>query len=190
VNVTPELLQEALRIAVARTMRTLGPITTAAERQALLLRTREVLHEVLSGYFVYDAATGLYWLTGQQAGMVAELTEQEVTGDAVAPFTCELDPDVSLNKLRFKLRQVGPFQFESFEASAADATGSCNLSSGCSPGHPDDAAGAAAGGPGDVHPDDRSDAVAARGTLRGVRVCAAGAPRLAPKRQANWRLLD
>ena len=103
--------------------------------EELIAEIRGILHEVLSDIYIRDEATGLYWLTGAQAGMIGQ-GELGVSGDAVASFACEMAPLTAPTKLSFTLRQVSPFTFEAQESSAS-----------CDEPGPDDLPGRGLAGP-------------------------------------------
>lgn len=158
--------------------------------ELLVAEVRGILHEVLSDIYIRDQSTGLYWLTGAQAGMIGQ-GQLGVSGDAVASFACEMAPLTALTKLSFVLRQVSPFTFEAQESSAScDEPGPDDLPGRGLAGSDADACSGSAstslcalGG---------SDSAGSVGSLAGPGTLPAsdGGLYSAMQRRAPWTLLD
>jgi hypothetical protein len=159
--------------------------------EEIIAEVRAILHDVLSDVYVRDQSTGLYWLTGTQAGMIGQ-GNLAVSGDAVASFICEMAPLTELSKLRFTLRQVSPFTFEAQESSVSCDDSQSDDLPGRGPPGPDAVADPGSTG-GHVHALGGPDETSSVGSASSLGAFPAGdaiVPPAVQHRRAPWSLLD
>lgn len=144
-----------------------------------------ILQDTLAGFYVYDAATGFFWINASLAQV------HDVLPEAMAPFALEMSPIISVDQLRFHLRQVAPFRIpDEGTSEVADDTpahdhigrSAAASADGGDAGHGDDA--------GTLHTLVGPDVAVSGGSLGNLREDAKPDPQLAPKRKRRFNLLD